>query len=99
MTNEAVDAIGGQAMARLNGDQTAEPAAEHEDRPHAQHTPDGEKGNAKPANRISVERPEIPTVGVGRQVSLQQPDHPERCEHPAIAPVLAFARTEVSAAE
>jgi hypothetical protein len=30
---------------------------------------------------------------------LQQPDQSESCDHPAVATVLAFAGTEISAAE
>src|SRR5262249_24883618 len=53
----------------------------------------------KPANSVAVESPEILAIRVGRQIGEQNSDHAESCEHPAIAFILAFAGTEISAPE
>ncbi len=73
--------------------------AEHEYRPDAQRAARGEEHDAEPAHGISIDRPEFDPVGIGRQIGHQQPDHPERREHPAVAAILALAGAEISAAE
>jgi hypothetical protein len=62
-------------------------------------TPGGEEHDAEPAHGVTVERPKVDAVGVCRQIGLQQPDQSESCDHPAVVTVLAFAGTEISAAE
>src|SRR5262245_37869744 len=99
MTNDAIDPAGDQRMPALDGDEPAEPAAEHEHRPDPQRTTGGEENHAKPPNGISVEGPHIGAVRVGRQIGEQQPDHPKGRAHPAVPTVLALAGTEISAAE
>src|SRR5262245_22975823 len=86
-------------MPGLDGNEPAEAAAEHEHRPDPQRTAGGEENDAKPANSVAVESPEILAIRVGRQIGEQNSDHAESCEHPAIAFILAFAGTEISAAE
>jgi len=99
MADDAVDAIRDQRMPWLDGDQPAEPTAEHKDRPDPQHAADSEKSDAQPANGVPVKGPDVLPVRVGRQIGGQQPDQPEGCEHPAVGAILALAGTEVSAGE
>src|SRR5262245_11189385 len=99
VADDAVDASRDQRMPGLNGDQPAESMTEHEDRPDAQRTADREENDAKPTDGISVQGPELNAVGVGGDIGHQEPDHSESCEHPAVAAILALARTEISAAE
>jgi len=61
-------------MPGLNGDQPAEPAPEHKDRPDPQRTSGGEENDTKPANGIPVEGPEPLSVGVRRQIGGEHAD-------------------------
>src|SRR5260370_33566092 len=99
MTNDAVDSARHQRVPPLDRHQPAEAMAEHEYRPDAQRAARGEEHDAEPAHGISIDRPEFDPVGIGRQIGHQQPDHPERREHPAVAAILALAGAEISAAE
>src|SRR5215471_6211225 len=99
VTNDAIDPARDQRMPALDGDEPAEPAAEHEHRPDPQRTAGGEENDAKPANGVAVEGPEILPIRVGRQIGEQNSDHAEGREHPAVAFILALAGTEISAAE
>ena len=71
-------------MPGLDGDQPAEPAPEHKDWPEAQRPAGGKESDAKPANGIPVERPDLLPVCVGRQIGGQQPDYREGYEDPAV---------------
>jgi hypothetical protein len=84
-------------MPRLDGDQAAEPMAEHKDWPDPQRTTGGEENNAKPANSVPIERPEFLPVCVGGQIGHQKPYQTENCEDPAIATILALAWAKISA--
>jgi hypothetical protein len=86
-------------MSGLDGDQPAEPTAEHEDRPDPQRATGGKKDDAEPTSGIPVEGPEPFPVGVGRQIGGKEPDQREGCEDPAVGAILALAATEISAAE
>jgi hypothetical protein len=55
--------------------------------------------NAKPPNGISVQGPEVVPIRVGRQIGHQKPDQTENCDDPAIATILANARTQIPATE
>ena len=83
-------------MPWLDGDQTAEPIAEHKDWPDPQDATGGEERDAEPANAIPVEGPEPYPVCVGRQKSGQQPDQREGGEDPAVGTILTLARAQVS---
>src|SRR5215467_9077633 len=99
MANDAIDPSRDQRMPGLDGDQSAETMAEHEDRPDAQRAADDEQYHAGPANGVSVDRPELDAVGVGRQIAAQQPEQPDGDEDPAVAAILPLAGAEVAAAE
>src|SRR5262245_22007982 len=86
-------------MAGLDGDQPAEPTTEHEHRPEPQRPTREEQGDAQPADRVAVDRPELVAVGIRRQVAVQQPDHAEGDEHPAVAAVLALAGAHTGVGE
>ena len=51
-----------------------EPTAERKDWPDPQRATGSEENDAKPANGIAVDGPELLPVRVGRQISVQQPD-------------------------
>src|SRR5215467_7355350 len=99
VTNDAINPVRNQRMSGLDGDEPAEAVAEYEHRPDPQRTPGGGENDAKPANDVAVEGPEILSIRVGRQIGEQNSDHAEGREHPAVATVLALAGTEISAAE
>ena len=56
-------------MLGLDGYQPAEPVAEHKDWPDPQRATGGEENDAKPANGIPIEDPELLPISVGRQIS------------------------------
>src|ERR1700758_2356982 len=99
MTDDAIDPARDQRMPRLDGDEPAEAVAEHEYRPNPQRPAGGGENDAKPANGVAVEGPEIHPIRIGRQIGEQNSDHAEGREHPAVATILALAGTEISAAE
>jgi hypothetical protein len=86
-------------MPRLDGHQSAEPVAEHKDWPDTQRATGGEENDAKPANRIPIESPELLPISVGRQISGHQPDQPKGYDDPAVGTILAHARAQISATE
>jgi hypothetical protein len=73
--------------------------AEHKNRPDPQCAAASEESNAKPANGIPVESPELLPVCVRRNIGAEQPDQPEGCDHPAVAAMLAHTRAQISATE
>jgi hypothetical protein len=77
---------------------TAEPSAKHEDGRSAT-LPRREHHDAEPASRISIERPEAASIGVGRQVTVEQADEREGDEDPAVGSILAFTGAQVAATE
>jgi hypothetical protein len=82
-----------------DGDESAEPVAEHVDRPQPQCATDGEKNDAKPADGVAIDRPEVDPVIVGRQLSGQQSDYRKGGDDPAVAAILTDPRADVSARE
>jgi hypothetical protein len=54
-------------MSGLNGNQSAEPVAKHKNRPDPQRTTRHEENDAKPANDVPLEDPDLVPVRVGRQ--------------------------------
>jgi hypothetical protein len=73
--------------------------AEHKDWPDSQRTAGGEENDAKPANCIPIESPELLPVIVRRQIGVEQPDQPEGCDYPAVGTILAHAGAQISATE
>jgi hypothetical protein len=86
-------------MAGLDGNQSAEPAAEHRDWPDPQRAAGSEENDAKPANGVPIESPELPPVCVCRQIGVEQPDQPESGDDPAVGTILAHTRAQISATE
>jgi hypothetical protein len=97
VADDPIDATGDQRMPGLDGDQPAEPTAEHKDGPDPQRTTGGEEHDAEPAKGIPVERPEPPAIGGGRQIASQQSNQREGDEDPAIATILALPGAQISA--
>jgi hypothetical protein len=52
----------------LDGDQAAEPATEHKDRPKSKFPTSDEEDHAEPTNGVSIKCQEVLSVAVGRQV-------------------------------
>jgi hypothetical protein len=50
VSDDTIDTAGDQGVPGLDGDQPAEPMAEHKDWPDPQRTSGGEENDAKPAN-------------------------------------------------
>ena len=71
-------------MPWLDRHQSAEPTAEHKDRPDPQRTADNEQNDTKPANSIAVERPQILPIAVSWQIGEQQPEQSQGCDDPRI---------------
>jgi hypothetical protein len=69
--------------------------AEHEDRPDPQRAAGSEENDAKPANGISIESPELLPVCIRRQIGVEQPDHAEGCDHPAVGTILARTEAQI----
>jgi hypothetical protein len=86
-------------MPGLDGHQPAEPAAEHKDWPDPQRTAGSEENDAKPANGIPIESPELLPVCVRRHIGVEQPDQPEGYDDPAVGTILAHTGAQISATE
>ena len=97
VADDAIDPARNKRVPGLDGDQPAEPTAEHEDRPDPQRPAGGEKHHAEPANGVPVERPEFLAIRVGRQIGGEQPDQGEGQQDPAVATILTLARAQISA--
>jgi hypothetical protein len=54
VADDTIDNVRHQRMPGLDSHQTAEPRAEHKDRPDVQGGPSGEEDDANPANGIPV---------------------------------------------
>jgi hypothetical protein len=77
VADDAIDTACDQGVPRLDGNQPAKPAAEHKDRPDPQRATGREENDAKPADGIAIERPELLSVRPGRQKGGGQPDQRE----------------------
>jgi hypothetical protein len=99
VADDTIETARDQRMPGLDRHQSAEPAAEHKDRPDPQRTAGSEENDAKPANGIAIESPELLPVYLRRQISGQQPDQPERCDHPSGGHDPRAHRAQISAAE
>src|SRR5262249_4958584 len=99
MTNDSVDAAGHESMPPLNRDQAAESLAQHKDRPDPQRTTGSEEQDTKPANRITIDCPQILAIGVCGAIRVEKSDDYEHGTHPAVAAGLAHAGAQVPAGE
>src|SRR4051812_30942061 len=99
VADDTIETSRDQRMPGLDGHQPAEPVAEHKDRPDSQRTAGGEENDAKPANCIPIESPELLPVCVGLQIGVEQTDQPEGTDYPAVGTIIAHAGAEVSATE
>ncbi|MGI8570927.1 MAG: hypothetical protein ACR2KT_18740 [Methylocella sp.] len=63
--------------------------AEYKDRPDSQRATGRRESDAKPADGIAVEGPELLPVRIGRQKGGEQPDQRKGCDDPAVAAILA----------
>ncbi len=95
----AIHAAGHEHVPALDGDKPAETAAKDEHRPEAQHAPGSEEDDADPAEDVSIKRPEIRPIGVGRNIGGDEPDQADCADNLAVTAVLALARTQVALAE
>src|SRR5471030_901467 len=99
MPDDTVHAGRDQRMARLNGNQPAEPRAKHKNWPYPQHAADDEQDHTKPAEAVAVECPESLAVRVSRQIRLQQSKYYQGRDNPAVIAILTLTRTQVDATE
>ena len=61
--------------------------------------PPREQKDAEPSYGIAVDGPEIDAVCVGRQITIEQPQHSKSYEHPAVATVLAHTGAHIPPAK
>jgi len=73
--------------------------AEHKDWPDPQRATGSEENDAKSANGIPIESPELPPVSVSRQISGKQPDQSEGSGDPAVGTILAHTGAQISTTE
>src|SRR5437879_2988322 len=86
-------------MPWLDCHQPAEPLTEYKDRPDSQCTAGRKENDAEPANSVTVKRPQLVAVRPRRQIGIQEPDHGEGYDDPAVAAILAYTRTQIAASE
>jgi hypothetical protein len=89
--DDTINAAGNQPVPRLNRHEAAESLSEYENRPKPQRSTGDEKTHPDPANRISIDRPELRAVRVGWQIGVQQPNYREHCNDPAVRTILPHA--------
>jgi hypothetical protein len=70
VADDTIETSRDQRMPWLDGHQSAEPAAEHKDRPDPQRTAGSEENEAKPANGIPIESSELLPVSICGQIGL-----------------------------
>jgi hypothetical protein len=73
MANDAVDAGRDQPVSRLDGDQAAEPAAEHKDRPKSECAASDEEDHPEPTNGVSIKCQEVLSVASGGRWAISSP--------------------------
>src|SRR5262245_36745098 len=97
VADKTIDAGHHKRVPRLDGDEPAEPVAEHKDRQEPQRASGRKKKHADPADTIAVECPERNPVRVSRQISSKQSDYRKGRNDPAIGTILANPGTQISA--
>src|SRR4029077_1948139 len=88
VADDSIDAVCDQSVPGLDCDQPAEAIAKHKDRPDPQRATSREENDAKAADGIAIERPELLPVRPGRQKGGDQPDQRKGYYDPAVAAVL-----------
>jgi len=99
VTNDTIDIAGDQRVSGLDSHQPAEPMTEHKDWPDSQRATGREENDAKPANGIAVEGPELLPVRVGWQIGVQQSDQRKSDDDPAVATILAYPELKFPSAK
>src|SRR6266478_838769 len=99
VTDDAADTISYQRMSRLNCHQAAESSAQHKHWPDPQCTSSSGEYDTEPANRVTVNRPQLFAIGVCRQIRVDQSDYHQDGNDPAVAAGLAHTGAEISASE
>src|SRR4029453_3290725 len=99
VADDTIDTGGKELMFGLNGDQPAEPMAEHKDGPKPQRTTGNEEHDTKPANCVAVDGPQLLPVRVGWQIGVQQSEQRKGYEDPPVATILAHTRAQIAASE
>src|SRR5215472_3557577 len=97
MTDDSVDTAGHESMPLLNRDQAAESLAQHKDRPDPQRTTGSEEQDTKPANRITIDCPQLLAIGVCGEIRVEKSNYYKDGNHPAVAAGLAHAGVKISA--
>ena len=83
-------------MFGLDCDEAAEPPAEHKDRREPQNAADRVKEKPNPAHAFAAEGEKVDPIGIGRQPSVDDAEHAERRDHPAIGAVFPYAGADVA---
>jgi hypothetical protein len=97
--DDTIDTARDQRMPGLNGYQPPEPTAERKDWPDPQRTAGSEENDAKPANGVPIESPELLPVCVRRQIGIEQSEQPEGDDASAVGTILAHAGAKISSTE
>src|SRR5579883_1819109 len=97
MTDQTVNAGRDERVAGLNGNKSAEAAAEHEHGPEPERPARSKQRNAEPAHGIAVESPKIVAVRTSRKIGRNEPGQRKGCNHPAVRAVFADAGAHVAA--
>src|ERR1700722_245767 len=99
VANDPVKPAGDQSVFGLDRNQAAEAPAEHEDRREAKNAAARIKEKTDPAHGFAAEGEEIDPVRIGRQISVDNPEHPESGDHPTVGPIFLDARADMALAE
>src|SRR6516162_7188854 len=95
MAAHAVNSPGDERVTWLNRHKPTESVTEHKHRPQPQSATQTVKCDAHPAYGLAPEGPEPRAVRIGRKKAVKQADQSEGGDYPAIAAILANARTDV----
>ena len=60
-------------------------------------TASGEERDTDPANRVTINRPQLPAIRVCREICVEQSDYTEDGKDPSVAAGLTHARAKISA--
>ena len=99
MTDDSVDTARHESMPGLDRNQAAESLTQHKDRPDPQRTTGSEEHDADPANRITVDGPQLVAIGVCWQIRVQKSNYGEDGNDPPVAAGLAHPGAQISPSE
>ena len=99
VTDYSVDASGYQSVPRLDRDQAAESFAQRKNWPDPQCTTSGEERDTDPANRVTINRPQLPAIRVCRQIRVEKSDYRKHGDDLPVAAGLTHAHAKISAGE